>query len=174
MAEIPDQLVLKRHRDLEGRRWHPLVRRTLLGLLAVLPVLGLINVFGQRPETSEASAPAASLKVYAADRVRGGLLYEARFHIVAKQDLKEATLVLSSGWLEGMTVNTIEPSPIGEASRNGSLALELGHIPAGESHLLFIQFQVNPTNVGHRTQNVALDDGAKRLVSIHRSITVYP
>jgi hypothetical protein len=174
VAEIPDQLVLKRHRDLEGRRWHPFVRHTLLVLLAVLPVLGLINVFGQRPETSEASAPAASLKVYAADRVRGGLLYEARFHIAAKQALKEATLVLSSGWLEGMTVNTIEPSPIGEASRNGSLALELGHIPAGESYLLFIQFQVNPTNVGHRTQNVALDDGEKRLVSIHRAITVYP
>jgi hypothetical protein len=174
VAEIPDQLVLKRHRDLEGRRWHPVVRRLLVLLLALLPVLGLINLFGQRPETSEASGPAATVKVYAADRVRGGLLYEARFHIVAKQDLKEATLVLSSGWLEGMTLNTIEPSPIGEASRNGSLALELGHIPAGETHLLFIQFQVNPTNVGHRTQNVALDDGEKRLVSMHRTITVYP
>lgn len=174
MAEIPDRLVLKRHRDLEGRRWHPLVRRALLLLLAVLPVLALINVFGQRPATSSASTPAASLKVYAAKRVRGGLLYEARFHVVAKQELKDATLVLSPGWLEGMTVNTIEPSPLGESSRNGSLALELGHIPAGESYLLFIQFQVNPTNVGHRAQNVALDDGEKRVLSIHRSVTVFP
>ncbi len=174
MAEIPDRLVLKRHRDLDGRRWHPLVRRALLLLLAVLPVLALINVFGQRPATSSASTPAASLKVYAAKRVRGGLLYEARFHVVAKQELKDATLVLSPGWLEGMTVNTIEPSPLGESSRNGSLALELGHIPAGESYLLFIQFQVNPTNVGHRAQNVALDDGEKRVLSIHRSVTVFP
>jgi hypothetical protein len=174
VADIPDQLVLKRHRDLEGRRWHPIVRRSLLILLAVLPLLGLVNCFGQRPATSKASAPAASLKVYAASRVRGGLLYEARFHIVARQELKEATIVLSSGWLEGMTVNTIEPSPVGEASRDGSLALELGHIAAGESYLLFIQFQVNPTNVGHRTQNVALDDGEKRILTIHRSVTVYP
>jgi hypothetical protein len=174
VADIPDQLVLKRHRDLEGRRWHPIVRRSLLILLAVLPLLGLVNCFGQRPATSKASAPAASLKVYAASRVRGGLLYEARFHIVARQELKEATIVLSSGWLEGMTVNTIEPSPLGEASRDGSLALELGHIAAGESYLLFIQFQVNPTNVGHRTQNVALDDGEKRVLSVHRSITVFP
>ncbi len=174
MAEAPDYVVLKRHRDLEGRRWHPLVRRALLVLLALLPVLGLINVFGQRPATSKASDPAATLNVYAAERVRGGLLYEARFEIIAKQELKDATLVLSRGWLEGMTVNTIEPAPVGEASRNGSLALDLGHIPAGEKYLLFIQFQVNPTNVGHRSQNVALDDGERRVLSMHRSITVYP
>ena len=45
-------------------------------------------------------------------------------------ELKQATLVLSQGWLEGNTINTIEPSPVGEASRNGSLSLDLGHVPA--------------------------------------------
>jgi len=82
--------------------------------------------------------------------------------------------VLHSGWAEGHTINTIEPSPIGEASRDGKLVLELGHIPAGQTHLLFMQLQVNPTNVGRRSQDVALYDGDTLLTSIDRTITIFP
>jgi hypothetical protein len=174
VSRIPDHIVLRRHRDLEGRRWQRWVRRALLALLTVVPLLALANVFGQRPGTARASGGGASLSVYAPSAVRGGLMFEARFHIRAERDLKKATLVLDSGWLEGMTLNTVEPGPIGEASRNGSLALELGHIPAGDSYLLFLQFQVNPTNVGHRSQNVELDDDTTPLLRIHREITVFP
>jgi hypothetical protein len=49
MADIPDRIVLKRHRDLEGlggRIWY---RRGLLTLLVAFLCLGLANVFGQRP-----------------------------------------------------------------------------------------------------------------------------
>ena len=74
----------------------------------------------------------------------------ARFHITAQRDLAHATVVLSPGWLESQTLNTVEPSPVNEASNNGQLSFDLGHIPAGQSHLLFLEFQVNPTNVGHR------------------------
>ena len=103
------------------------------------------------------------MKVYAAARVRGGLLYQARFRVTAHQELKKAILMLSPGWLEGMTVNAIEPSPTNEASTNGRLSLELGHIPAGRSFLLYMSFQVNPTNVGRRRQTVWLYDGDKKL-----------
>jgi hypothetical protein len=88
--------------------------------------------------------------------------------------LKKATLVLDPGWVEGITINTIEPSPVGEASRDGKLVLELGHIPAGKTYLLFVQEQVNPTNVGHRSQDVALYDGDTFLTSIDREVTVFP
>jgi hypothetical protein len=71
----------------------------------------LLNVFGQRPGTSQASTAAGSVKVYAPGRVCNGLYYEARFTITARRELKNALLVLDSGWLEGTTVNTIEPSP---------------------------------------------------------------
>jgi hypothetical protein len=135
---------------------------------------GLLNLFGQRPETSRAATSAASLKVYAPKRVRGGLYFEARFTITARQQLKDATLVLSPGWAEGMTINTVEPSPVGEASRDGSLAFELGHIRAGTTYLFFVQLQVNPTNVGHRSQDVALYDGDTFLTSVDREITIFP
>jgi hypothetical protein len=174
MADQPEGLLLGRHRDLEGRTWQRYGRRAVLGLVTLVLVLGLLNVFGQRPATSRAAGPAATLKVYSPARVRSGLFFESRFHIHARRDLEHATVVLGSGWLEGMTLNTIEPSPIGEASRNGSLAFDLGHIPAGADHLLFLEFQVNPTNVGRREQNVELDEGETPLLKIHRTVTIWP
>ena len=174
MAGIPQQIVLKRDRDLEGRGWEVWIRRSLFWLLPLVAVLGLLNLFGQRPGSTTVSANGASMKVYAPARVRSGLLWEARFHITAQRDLKRATLVLSPGWLESNQVNTIEPSPVGEASDNGRLSLELGHIPAGESYLLFMQFQTNPINVGHRDASVTLKDGDQVLFRIHRTITVFP
>ena len=170
----PDFIVLTKHRDLVARRNEVWVRRGLLALLAAIPVVALFNVFGQRPWTSTAATPGARLSVYTSDHLRGGLLYGARFHVQALRDLKDARLVLDSGWLEGMQVNTIEPSPIGEASSNGRLSLDLGHIPAGQKHLLFMQFQVDPTNVGHRSRDVSLFDGERRLLTVHRSVTIYP
>ena len=176
MANVPDLLVVERHRDLEYIGRHgPFVRRiVLVGLLAV-SILGLLNVFGQRPHTTVASAPAASLKLHAPERLRGGLLWSARFHVYAHRELKKAILLLDPGWAEGMSINTIEPSPIEEASRNGKLAFTLGHIPKGGSFVLFMQLQVNATNVAwRRPQNVELDDGRKRILFVHHHVTVYP
>ncbi len=151
------------------------VRRAIIGLLTVFAVLGALNLFGQRPGTVRADVGAATISLYAPDAIRGGDFMEARFHITAKRDLKKATLVLDPGWAEGMNINTIEPSPVGEASRNGRLAFELGHIPAGHSFILFMQFQVIPTNVAwRRAQNVELDDGNTLVATLHHTITVYP
>jgi hypothetical protein len=174
VADIPDGIVLKRDRDLTGRARQIWIRRGLFALLPLMSVLALLNVFGQRPATSRATVPAATLKVYAPARVRGGLLFEARFRVTAHDELKNATLVLGPGWLEGMTINTIEPAPVNEASADGKLSLELGHIPAGGSYLLFLQFQVLPTNVGHRAAPVTLLDGDEQLIRIDRSITIFP
>jgi hypothetical protein len=175
MAEVPDGIVLERDRDLKGRGQEIWVRRGLMGLIAALPVIALFNVFGQRPDTHTLVGPPASLKIYAPSKLRGGLLYEARFHITARQDIKDAYLVLGTGWAEGMSINTIEPSPKSEASDNGRLSFELGHIAAGKSYIQFMQFQVNPTNVAFgREQTVWLNDGSDRLLTFSRSLTVYP
>jgi hypothetical protein len=176
VTDMPDTLVLERHRDLDGifpgSIW---VRRAVLGVLTVFCVLALLNVFGQRPSTVRADVAAATLSLYAPTAIRGGDFMEARFHITAKRDLKKATLKLDPGWAEGMSMNTVEPSPVGEASDNGRLSFELGHIPAGRSFILFMQFQVNPTNVAwRRPQNVELDDGGTLVARIHRTITVFP
>ena len=174
MTEIPDTIVLKRHRDLDGRMHDLWIRRALFALVAVIPVLGLLNVFGQRPEALRASAPEATLELSAPSHLRGGLIWQARFTIAAHRELKRATLELEEGWMEGMTINTIEPSPIGEGSHDGRLVLELGHVPAGERYVLYMQFQVDPTNVGRRGADVDLYDGDRRLATLDRTVTVFP
>jgi hypothetical protein len=173
MAETPAFLTLRRNRDEAGRNELP-IRRVLLTLTGLVLVAGLLNVFGQRPATSRAAAPDASLKVYAASKARGGLYYEARFTVTARRDLKNATLVLDPGWAEGITINTIEPSPVGEASRDGKLVFELGHVPAGTSYILYLQLQINPTNIGRRDQDVALYDGDTFLAKVDRKVTIWP
>jgi hypothetical protein len=176
VADIPDTLVLRRHRDLRGgSRRGILARRFALAVLAVISLLALANVFGQRPSTHTASANGATLELYAPTTVRSGLLFSARFRVTARRELLKATLVLDPGWAEGMAINTIEPSPVGEASDDGRLSFELGHIPARSSYLLFVQFQVNPTNVAwHRPQNVELDDGDRVVLRLHRTLTIFP
>ncbi|HZR96574.1 MAG TPA: hypothetical protein VFA56_12825 [Gaiellaceae bacterium] len=174
MADIPDRIVLKRHRDLTGRRKLQWIRRGGVFLLTVFLCLGLANVFGQKPGRWTATHPAAALELYAPTHLRGGLLYEARFTITASRDVKNALLQLSPGWLESQTLNTAAPSPLGEASRNGDLLFTLGHIPAGQKYRLFLQFQVNPTNVGRRRADVTLYDGGTKLVTIKRTLTFFP
>ena len=109
MSSAPEGIKLGRYRDLQGRGWHLWVRRGLLSLLTLFVLLALLGVFGQQPTVSHAGAPEANLEVSAPRAVRGGLLWQARFTITATQELKKATLVLSRGWLENNTVNTIDP-----------------------------------------------------------------
>ena len=170
----PDEIDLGRDRDLRGRDKDLWIRRFLFTLVALIPLLALFNVFGQRPTTAKATVPAATLSVYAPTKLRGGLIWEARFHITAHQELKNAILRLGTGRAEGMSINTLEPSPTGEASHNGQLEFTLGHIPQNQSFILYMQFQVNPTNVGHRSRSATLYDGHTKLAVIHQKVTIFP
>lgn len=174
MSDIPDGIVLARDRDLDGRDVERWVRRILFLLAPLVTVLALLNAFGQRPQDASATAPAARLAVRAPERVRSGLLFQARFTIEARETLRNAVLLLAPGWFENMTVNTIEPSPVWERSVDGDTALALGTVPAGGTHVLYMEFQVNPTNVGRRSQSVRLLDGNRLLLTLPRTITVFP
>jgi hypothetical protein len=174
IARAPDTLTLKVHRDQEGRRHLVWVRRALLTLLALILVAALLNAFGQRPSTSEAAAGRAKLSVYAPLRARSGLLYAARFRIDAVNEITKATLVLAPGWAEQYTVNGLAPQPETEGASNGRLVYGFGHIPAGRHLTFWLSLQVNPTNVGRRSQTVTLADGDTPLATVHRTITVWP
>jgi hypothetical protein len=173
-VDVPDTIDLDRHRELVGRGFSQPVRWVLIGLTSAVLLLGLLNVFGQRPDTLTATSAKATLELYAPAHLRGGLLYEARFTIFARQTLNHAVLLLSPGWTESQQMNTIEPSPAAQGSRDGDLYFTLGAVPKGQVYRLFLEFQVNPTNVGRRRADVALYDGNTRLLAVHRTITIYP
>ena len=174
MPDIPDTIVLKRDRDLAKRSKELWVRRTLLLALIAFLILALLNVFGQRATTSSTTAPAATLAIRSPDTLRSGLIFQTRLRILATQEIKDAIVVLSPEWIEGITFNTIEPSPIGEASKNGSLSFDLGHIPQGQEYSLYIQMQVNPTTFGSRTEETRLFDGQTLLLTSSRDVRIFP
>jgi hypothetical protein len=173
VADTPQFLTLSGNRD-RTERVELILRRSFFALILIMVLLGLLNVFGQRPTNTLAASSAADLHVFAPTRLRGGLYYEGRLTIDAKQEIEKATIVLDSGWTEQMQINTVEPAPVGESSRDGKLTLDFGHIPAGQKLVAWLQFQVNPTNVGHRSQDVALYDDTKLLAEADRNVTIFP
>jgi hypothetical protein len=171
---VPDGLTLEHHRDLEGRERRPFVRWALIALLCVVLALGLLNVFGQVRSVTVAETSTARFEVSAPSKLRGGLFFEARYRVEAVETIDNATIVLDPGWLEDVTLNTLAPAPMGETSRDGKIAFELGRVPAGRQHVLFLHFQVNPTAVGRRSQDVELYDGDRLLASFDRDAIVWP
>ena len=92
------------------------MRRALLCLIAALPVLALLNVFGQHPTTTSVSGPVVSVNVTAPARLRSGLIFQVRVQVTAHQPIKELELVFDRGWWESMSVNSSVPEPSEESS----------------------------------------------------------
>jgi hypothetical protein len=174
VSSAPQTLTLKTNRDRKNWWQSPWLRRLLLSVPSALVLLALANVFGQRPSTNEARAAAAELLVTAPTHARSGLIYAARFRIVARQDLKKASVVLDQGWADGYTVNGQTPQPLTQGSANGRLDYTLGHIPAGQQAVFWLSLQVNPTTVGRHGQTVRLFDEGRLLATVHRSVFIFP
>jgi hypothetical protein len=171
--ELPAGLDRERHLHLRGR--HAVaVRRIVLGLLFAFVVAALLNVFGQHSSNSSASGATADLRVRSPTRLRSGLIFQARFDVVAHRTLAQPKLVLDSGWIEGMTINTTEPSAMSEATRNGRVVFSFDTLDAGERLTFWIQAQVNPTTVGRRRWGVELDDRSVPLARVRRTAFVFP
>ena len=150
------------------------IRRAVMTVLALVVLLALANRFGQRPARSTTRTPTATLRLTAPDTVRGGLFFESRVEIRAARAIAHPRLVLEPGWVEGMQVNSIEPAPVGEASRDGRVVLSYDALARGDVLRVWLQFEVNPTNVGRRSYALALDDAERPVARLARDITVLP
>jgi hypothetical protein len=150
------------------------VRRALLTLLLLFVVAALLNVFGQVSATKRAAGPEAEVKVRVPDRLRGGDVFQARFDVTARADLKQPKLVLGRGWFDGFTLNSTTPQPSNESTRNGDVVFSFDQLKAGETLSVWLEFQVNPTNAGRREQDVELDDLSRPIARIHHVMRVFP
>jgi hypothetical protein len=150
------------------------VRRATMTLLGVVVAVALLNRIGQRPAETSARAPAATMTLSAPARVRGGLFFQSRLDIRATAGIEHPRIVLDAGWLEGMQVNSIEPAPVGEASRDGRVVLSYDALQPGDLLRIWFQFEVNPTNVGRRSYAVELDDTERPIARLDPEITVLP
>jgi hypothetical protein len=171
---IPQGLDQARHVELDGRRGQPLIRRAFMVVLGAIVLLALANTFGQHPSTSRASAGFATLEVQSPSRLRGGLIFQTRITVHARTAIAHPALVLQKGWFESMSVNSMVPDPTTQTSLDGNVRLAFPRIPAGATSTFWIYFQVNPTNVGRRSEDVTLLGGPGQRLEIRRALTVFP
>jgi hypothetical protein len=106
--------------------------------------------------------------------VRGGLFFESRVEIRAVDAIDHPRLVLDPGWLEGMQFNSIEPAPVGEASRGRRVVFSYDALKAGDTMTVWLQFEVNPTTVGRQPYGIELDDAETPVARLERGLTVFP
>src|SRR4051794_16108131 len=162
-TEIPDGT----HRGL-------IARRIVMTVFALFSLAALIGFFGQRATTSTAATPSARLTLAAPEIVRGGIFFQARVEVRALEPIEHPRLVLDDGWLEGLQVNSIEPAAESESSRDGRLVLSYGALEPGDVLRIWLQFEVDPTNVGRRSFTVELDDEDRLLVRVPHTLRVLP
>jgi hypothetical protein len=121
-------------------------------VLAVLPVLGLANVFGQSTSPDTTAAPAASVLVSSPAHVRSGLVFTTEFVITPRRQLQNAQLYPDNGWFRGMTLNALAPQPVSQTAHGRWQILGFGKLAAGVPFTVWIAWQVNPTDPGRRSQ----------------------
>jgi hypothetical protein len=160
--------------DRRGERVALIGRRITMCLLAVVPLLALLDVFGQKPTSTIAATPRARMELIAPEAVRGGLFFQSRIEIHALDRIAHPRLILDEGWLEGMQVNSIEPAPGDEESRDGRLALSYTTLEKGDVLKVWLQFEVDPTRVGRQPYGLELDDDQERIAFIDHDLTVFP
>ncbi len=170
---VPERIDVER-RAIQSERvsW---LRRGILAALAGLVVLALLGGFGQKPSVAVSTSDAASLRVTAPTRLRGGLVFQVKVEVHAIQAIRHPLLRFSSAWFDSMTTNAIVPQPAQQISHGADTLFELGPMAAGSDTTWWLYFQVNPTNVQwRRPETVELLDGGRVLARIAQRLTVFP
>lgn len=169
------ELNLARHRDLVGRRHEHWARRIAVAVLVVFVALAAANAFGQAPQTSTAASPAARMSVSTPSRIREGLIFQTRVDLTVARTVKKPTLVLSGGWFDGITLNSIEPVPTAQSPAGTGVAMAFPALAAGDHTIVWLQWSANPTNLAwQRGLQMQLRDGSNVLLTMHRTVTVFP
>jgi hypothetical protein len=168
---LPFGLDYTRHAVSQGTPWP---RRLVILLMGAFCVLALLNTFGQVATVNRAEGPVASLTVDSPVRLRGGLIFTSVITLVTHQPVQDAKVVLSRGWFDGMTLNAAAPQSSQEASNAQGGVFDYGQLDAGATMPIWISWQTNPTTVGGRDEDVEVFDGSKPLVTVHRSVVVFP
>jgi hypothetical protein len=76
--------------------------------------------------------------------------------------------------MDGLTLNTLEPSPVDEKSVDGNLVLSFPPQEPGDLLTVWLDYQVNPTTLGAQLQRVTLRDGEKPIATTSRQVRFFP
>jgi len=146
----------------------------VLGLAALLAT-ALSGVLGGGPgSTYAAESDAAALRVENPAIIRNGEFFETRIDIEAKRPIAELKLLVDASLWRGMTQNSMIPQASDETTEDERHVYSFGPLEAGESLLVQIDTQSNPTLLGSTQGSVSVADGDTELVTLPLSIKVLP
>ena len=91
------------------------------------------------------------LEIKAPKRVRGGIFYEMRFEIAAERELRRPCSCSAAAGSRASPSTRSRPGRSARPAANGDVSFQLGRVPAGNRHILWLQAQVNPTTVAGAT-----------------------
>jgi len=86
----------------------------------------------------------------------------------------DARLYLDNGWFQAMALNGSAPQPSSESASARWQVWDFGAIPVGVPFHIWISWQANATNLGRHSAAVELYDGGTRLMTVQRTVTVFP
>jgi hypothetical protein len=71
-------------------------------------------------------------------------------------------------------MRSLSPQPANQNADGRWQIWDYGPIRAGVTFRVWISWQTNPTDLGRHAQNVELYDGGIQLMTVHRTLTVFP
>jgi hypothetical protein len=155
--------------------WSERARQAGTLLLLAFVVAALANVFGQRASTASTTSADVTLRVQSPRTVRGGLIYQTRVDVTADRAVQRPVITLDGGWFDGMTLNSVNPSPASQTSGLGGATFQYPPLAAGETMTVWFEWSTNPTEVEWRhPRTVTVGDGGRELVHQTSTITVFP
>jgi len=102
-------------------------------------------------------------------------VFQTRVDIYARSRIAAPTLVLSRGWFDGMTLNSVNPAPASQTGANGAVSFSYPPLAAGRELTVWFEWSVNPTNlVWDRSQLFQLSDGSVPILDLRLPVTVFP
>lgn len=145
-----------------------------LAVLAIVILAGALGAFGLPDQTRIHAAPAADLQVFGPRLIRNGEFFEMRFHVNAKQPIKEPVFAVDPGIWEDITINTLIPSPTEESYEQGAFRFTFDRLGATEELQFKVDGQINPDFRGSNSGLVQLLDGDRELAAIRYDLSVLP
>lgn len=142
--------------------------------MAAFVAVGLTGALGQPQRTRTTDGPIAKVQVSLPEALRGGLYWPTEIRVEAHRRITAPVVVLGSGFIRGMQLNTVEPAPVSEASRGGRLAFTYPTMEPGDALVVHLQLQVNPTTVGAQDLGVRIESADTDPISMPASVRVLP
>jgi hypothetical protein len=165
---------------IESRHVHEEAHGSLHGWPGGLTVLGillaaaLVGIFGGETRLTGAGN-GLEVVVDGPVRIRNGEVLEMRLMVSTKRDIRDLVLLVDKDIWHNVTVNTFIPAATGEGFRGGAFEFHFGALPAGNSLLVKVDGQINPSHRPARNDgNISFADGETVLATVSYIMDVLP